>query len=270
MEKVRKIPTWHYHCFLDEAGDTTFYGKGKTPILGSAGVSKCFILGMLKFKEPLDDVRKKVLHLQEKISRDRYFAGVCSIAKKKATRGYYLHATDDVPEVRKMMFELIDSLECSFEAVVARKDYLLFERKHNGRNAEFYADLLSHLIGNEFVKHPRINLVIAKRSQSTGHKNLDFGLQKAVARLRQNDPTAPHGQVTFDVQHTLTEPLLNVADYFCWAVQRVFEKGETRFYDYLKDKIELIVDLFGSNAGYQNPANFFSKEKPLTIKNWIK
>ena len=34
-----------YHRFLDEAGDATCYGKGKINIVGSEGVSNCFILG---------------------------------------------------------------------------------------------------------------------------------------------------------------------------------------------------------------------------------
>lgn len=33
----------HNHRFLDEAGDTAFYGKGKTSILGTAGVSNCLL-----------------------------------------------------------------------------------------------------------------------------------------------------------------------------------------------------------------------------------
>ncbi len=45
---AKKRPKEFYHRFLDEAGDTTFFGKGKIPIVGSAGVSKAFILGMVK------------------------------------------------------------------------------------------------------------------------------------------------------------------------------------------------------------------------------
>jgi hypothetical protein len=40
------------HRFLDEAGDTAFYGRGKKIIIGTEGVSKCFIIGMVKFREP--------------------------------------------------------------------------------------------------------------------------------------------------------------------------------------------------------------------------
>ncbi len=40
-----------YHRFLDESGDTTFYGKKKRVIVGENGVSKSFILGMVKLKQ---------------------------------------------------------------------------------------------------------------------------------------------------------------------------------------------------------------------------
>jgi hypothetical protein len=109
-----------FHRFLDEAGDTTFYGKGKGHILGTEGVSKCFMLGMLKINEPLDSVRNKILDLQAKIASDPYFEGIPSIEKKKSKSGYYLHAKDDIPEVRKLMYDLIKSIDCSFECVVAR------------------------------------------------------------------------------------------------------------------------------------------------------
>jgi len=77
---------------------------------------------MLKINEPLDEVRKKVVDLQQTIAGDSYFHGVPSIEKKKATCGYFLHAKDDLPEVKKMAFELIKGIDCSFEAVVGRKN----------------------------------------------------------------------------------------------------------------------------------------------------
>lgn len=58
--KVVHTGSFIHHRFLDEAGDTTFYGKGKISVIGNQGSSHCFILGMLKINEPLDTVRKKV------------------------------------------------------------------------------------------------------------------------------------------------------------------------------------------------------------------
>jgi len=46
-----------------------------------------------------------------------------------------------------------------------------------------------------------------------------------------------HGEASINVTQPLQEPLLNVADYFCRAVQNVFEKGETRFYNFLQTTV---------------------------------
>lgn len=267
LSQTEKTPAYQYHRFLDEAGDTTFYGKGKTPIIGSDGVSKCFILGMLKIKEPLHDVRQKVVELQNAIVNDPWFNEVPSIAKKKSKMGYYLHAKDDVPEVRKMAFELINSINCSFEAMVARKIYALYERKHNGKEAEFYADMLAHLLKNKFNKYDNLVLNIAHRSRCTTHANLQKGLEKSLERSIKKNPSKQNScKVVFNVQSPTTEPLLNISDYFCWAIQRVFERGEMRYYDFIADKISVVLDLYDVE-NFDKGGNYYGKKKKLTESN---
>lgn len=92
-----KLPAHHYHRFLDEAGDTTFYGKGKVPLLGAEGVSKYFILGILTINEPIDTVRKKVIELQNNIAFDEYLIDVPSIKKRKTIT--------DISYMPKMMYQ---------------------------------------------------------------------------------------------------------------------------------------------------------------------
>jgi len=267
--ETEKEPTFKYHRFLDEAGDTTFYGKGRIPIVNTNGVSNCFILGMLKIKEPLEEVRKKVLELQHIVSIDPWFATVPSILKKKAKTGYFLHAKDDVPEVRKMAFELIQSIDCSFECIVARKLYDLYERKHNGKEAEFYADLLSHLLKNKLNKYDNLVLNIAQRSRCTTHTNLQNGLDKALERSRKKHPKKKNGcRVVFNVQNPTTEPLLNVSDYFCWSIQPVFERGETRYYDFISDKISMVLDLYDFE-NFERGRNYYGKKRNLTKDNQL-
>jgi hypothetical protein len=50
-------------------------------------------------------------------------------------------------------------------------------------------------------------------------KKPDFAVHNPKSRLNHN--------VVFNVQNQTSEPLLNITDYFCWSVQRVFERGET-------------------------------------------
>ncbi|MFN0278504.1 MAG: DUF3800 domain-containing protein [Pyrinomonadaceae bacterium] len=255
------------HRFLDEAGDTTFYGKGKVPIIGSNGVSNCFILGMVKFREPLADVRTRILEARNEIVTSNYFKGVPSVLKRMDGGGFYFHATDDLPEVRKEFFDVILGFDCSFEAVVGRKAVSLYEKKHNGNESEFYADLLSHLLKNKFSGDEKLVLTIAQRGKTTRNSVLEMAKQKAEARFAATRPEkATSTNIEFNVQNHRTEPLLDAADYFCWTIQRIYERGETRFYDYLFDKISLVIDLYDSEK-YKGNKNYYKKGNPLTAEN---
>jgi len=101
----------------------------------------------------------------------------------------------------------------------------------------------------------------------TRNSNLQAGLDKAISRSRTKNSARPvTTRVVFNVQNHYAEPLLNVADYFCWAVQRVFERGEMRYYNYLRSKISLVVDLY-DEANYANSGNYYTPRKPLQETN---
>ena len=75
-------------------------------------------------------------------------------------------------------------------------------------------------------------------------------------------------QVVFNIQNHRSEPLLNVADYLCWAVQRVFQKGECRLYDFVRDRVSFVADLYD----FENTAsggNRYGRDNPLTERNKI-
>jgi hypothetical protein len=262
-----------YHRFIDEAGDTTFYLTGKKPGLNTNGVSSVFILGMVKISEPLEQVRRKISMLQMSIANDPFY-DVPSVRKKKMKNGYYLHATDDLPEIRKVFFDLIKTIDCSFEAVVGRKSIERFVTRHKEKEEYFYADLLSHLLKNKFTKHHKLVLNISERGKSTKHNNLDLALQKAKQKfLAKNTIQSLKTNVEFQVKTPTVEPLLNLADYLCWSVQRVFEKGEIRYYNLIREKISLVIDLYdqekiNSQEGkWRN--HYDNKNNPLTEKNKI-
>lgn len=46
----------------------------------------------------------------------------------------------------------------------------------------------------------------------------------------------------------VADPCLQVADYCAWAVQRKWEKGETRWYEKIEDKIETQFDLWRTGS----------------------
>ena len=76
-------------------------------------------------------------------------------------------------------------------------------------------------------------------------------------------------KVVFNVNYPTKDPLLNLADYFCWTIQRVFERGEIRYYNFLKDQIKLVIDLYETEK-YGNWKNYYdNKKNPLTTGNKI-
>ncbi|MBX3257979.1 MAG: hypothetical protein KF862_27860 [Chitinophagaceae bacterium] len=103
-------------------------------------------------------------------------------------------------------------------------------------------------------KGQRLVLNIAEKGTSTKNNNLDLALEKAKERfagkltrksINESEDFASvnvykRGDIktgiVFNVTKPVQEPLLNIADYLCWTIQRVFEKGETRYYDYMMEK----------------------------------
>ncbi len=257
-----------FHRFLDEAGDTTFFGKGKVPFVGKVeGVSLSFILGMVKFKEPLLPIREKIIELQKEIEKDDYLKDVPSIRKNTDKSGFYFHAKDDVPEVREKFFKFIKSIDFSFEAVVGRKIYEIFANKHNSNESEFYADLLSHLIKNKFEIGGKLILNVSQRGKSTKNTNLMKAIETAQKRFKKTKPEKDFiTDIVFNVQYPTTEPLLTIPDYLCWTVQRVIERGDLRYYNFLESKISLIIDLYDSSK-YEGNKHYYNHQNKLTEEN---
>ena len=273
------------HRFLDEAGDTTFYGKKRRNIIGTEGVSNCFILGMVSFHQPLEILRQQITALQEQVAGDAFFQ-VPSVQKKIANGGYFFHAKDDLPEIKKLFLDYILRLDFSFEAIAARKSVERFATKHKDKEEYFYADVLSHLLKNKLHSGEKLVLNIGEKGTSTKNNNLALALEKAKQRyainqtadnLRRAQPgeaidlvSRHHVQanIVFNETRPLREPLLNVTDYLCWVVQRVLERGEVRYYNYMLEKIGLVVDLYDTEK-YEGYRNYYTKENPLTAENKI-
>jgi hypothetical protein len=111
--------------------------------------------------------------------------------------------------------------------------------------------------------------LIQAAKSATRAKVLEEARCKAVGRAgKQWGAQALRCELVFNVQTPLREPLLTVPDYLGWAVQRVFEKGQTRFYDYLREKILRVVDLYGSEKP-SGDRNYYDQHHPLTAQNKI-
>ena len=107
------------HRFLDEAGDTTFYGKGRIPIIGEAGVSHSFSIGMVKFKGDLEAVRASIREMQQAVVADEYLKAIPSVAKKGAGKGFYFQMEGFENGRIQTAARAVGLMQAAYEAAVA-------------------------------------------------------------------------------------------------------------------------------------------------------
>lgn len=50
------------------------------------------------------------------------------------------------------------------------------------------------------------------------------------------------------------------------AVQRVFERGEIRYYDFVKERVSTVLDLYDVD-NYKGFQNYYGPKHPLTSAN---
>ena len=59
------------------------------------------------------------------------------------------------------------------------------------------------------------------------------------------------------------EPCLQVVDYINWAVYRAFVRNEMRFFETIREKVGLLVDLFDAE---KYPKNFYDNRDPFDVQ----
>lgn len=259
-----------HHRFIDEAGDMTFYSgrrSNRTPAMGSNGVSRCFMIGFVHVKQDLNETRRTIEAFSADINSDPFFSHFPSVQTRidKGWKGYYPHASKDPAELRYEFLKLMNSLEFSAQIVVGRKIPAIYEKKHELQERNFYADLMSHLLKYTGQTDPLI-LDVVERGSSTSNMNLQRAVDFAKSRRKNNSSKPLTNTFKFNVQPYDHEPLLALADYSLWTVQRAYEKQDIKFYELICPKISLIMDVY-DHKRYDKSKNYYTpKYNPLTIE----
>ncbi len=249
------------HYFVDEAGDMTLFDKRGDIIVGNEGVSRCLMVGMVDIPDP-NLVHEKLEELRRDLMSDPYFNSAPSMQPERKKTALLFHAKDDLPEVRYRVIDLLPSFEARAIAAIRRKISLAEEyqprRKFFGKafnpNVVYnrvYDDLVARIFRDKLHTADEINIVFARRGKSKRHEALRGALDKARYGFE-----AKYGKRTFPPTNiSSTYPSrsagLQVVDYYLWALQRMYERGEERFYRALEPQYRLIMDLDDKrNNGY--------------------
>lgn len=254
--------------FVDEAGDPTLFGSRGKVMLGSEGCSRYFMLGVVDVANP-QALGAALESLRQSLLADPYFHGVPSMQPERRKTALAFHAKDDVAEVRREVFRALMQHELKFFAVVRDKQRVLaYVQQRNHMDAayryrpnELYDSLVARLFKDRLHLSPEVEVCFAARGSSDRSAALTQALHRARQRFEAKWGTSVAAQLSVRESSPARVPALQVVDYFLWALQRHFERGESRFLELVWPKVGLVhaVDETAS-APY---GVYYTKKRPL-------
>ena len=245
------------YFFVDESGDPYFYNRYGDFIVGKEGCSKILILGFIRTEKP-EVIRQTIINLREEIKKDEYLKSIPSIKKSIVA----FHATDDCPEVREKVYKAIIKLPFKAEFVVGRKIESIFTKRHKRKPNLFYDDLITKLFQNQLHKAKKNIIYFSVRGNRVRQGPFEDAIRKAVFTFENKHNIKIDSEVKIFPQRPEGEPCLQVIDYMNWAIQRAFIKKEMRYYNFVKDKISLIFDIYDFK---KYPKNYYHKRNPFDV-----
>lgn len=112
------------HYFIDESGDTKIFDSRGRVVIGTPGVSRFFTMGLLA----VADHEKLALDLHtlrmDLLDAPR-FKGVPSFRPEARKTALMFHAKDDLPEVRREVFKVLNAHDLKFFATIRDKHHVL-------------------------------------------------------------------------------------------------------------------------------------------------
>jgi hypothetical protein len=260
------------HYFVDEAGDGTLFDRKGRVIAGQEGCSSHFILGVLDVTDPVG-LSRKIWDLHRQVLADPFYDGIESFKLERGKTALLFHAKDDIPEVRERVFRLIAAEEVRFFAVVRDKRGLAADvRNKNEQSAAYryhpnrlYDEMVTRLFKNLLHKDAGYQVCFARR----GSKDRTDALKRALERARENfrrkwniTGTAP---IEVSASQSADHPCLQAADYFLWALQRVYTKGDDRYLRFLWPRVSLVQDVDDRRTSQYGV--YYRGENPLTAES---
>ncbi len=273
LRETTRSPT---HYYVDEAGDLTLFNRRKQTVVGTEGVSHCFIVGMAELPEPAG-AHRKLEELRSSLIGDPYFSSAPSMSRSARKTTIAFHAKDDLPEVRREVFRLLPGLGAKVLIVVRRKSVLACEAQEILRQTGnklspdvIYDEMVSRLFRDKLHKAAECRIVFARRGKSERSAALSAAIERAKRNFQAKWSKEADKPAKIRSAYPSESAGLQLVDYYLWAVQRCFERGEDRFFQSVASQYRLIMDLDDTRrkryGEWYSDANLFDLKKmwPVT------
>ena len=199
------------HIFSDEAGDFAFTRNPRA--------SRFFMVCTVAL--PDCNIGNDLLALR----RDMVWRGL-NVREE-------FHATEDKNDVREEVYRLIAASDIRVDATLLDKP----KAQPHIRSAEdrFYTDAWFYHFKHVGPRILRGHTEVSVTAAALGTKKGQAAFTEAVNNVLQQT-IAKQQWATF-FPRSIADPCLQIADYCAWAIQRKWERGDSRWYDMIGDKV---------------------------------
>ena len=248
---------------------TLFDKRGKV-IVGRAGVSKVFMVGVAYLPQP-ELAREYMDGLRADLLADPYFKGIPSIQPEARKTATCFHACKDVREVRYQVFKLLPQIKAEVFVSIRRKAMMaerILTSKTTYTNSRIddivYDDLVKRLFRDRLHLADENRIVFARKGKNARSQALGQAITRAKANF-EKAYARPSNRPTRIISAFPREFVgLQVVDYYLWALQRLYERSEDRFFNLLSDNYKLTMDL--DDRTTKDYGEWYSASNPLSLE----
>lgn len=248
--KKKKIHTKNIWIFFDESGKPEVFSAKGLNLIDTGQASKYLILSAIRTKDQLK-LQQQVTDFKLQLLKDESL-------KKYFTSSYSLdnfHASNDYPEIRKMFYEFITTLNIKIDVLVVDKRMCYPSLQANpGRLYGFMAGQLLKDISHK----AKSTEIVFSRKDSKYKLRQELEIEVERVRLNHiNNHERINGDFTLSYHHNphYTHGGLQIADYISYAVFRLFEQGKDDLYRLVEKKIWRVRDICNKK--------YFTRRNPL-------
>lgn len=256
------------HFFVDEAGDPALFDAKGRILVGQDGCSKYFIVGKLDVADPAA-LQAELDALRAQLLADPYFKRIPSMQLMDRKTAVAFHAKDDVAEVRREVFRVLLNHDLRFYAAVRSKSALLdyvkqrnqLEAAYRYKGDELYDALVEEVFRRYHPFADELRIVFSKRGNKIRTQAFHTAIERAEARFEREYGSRRSDSIDIVASIPKEHAGLQAVDYFLWALQRHYERGESRYAELIWTKVVEIDDMDAIAEGRKGVV--YNKKRPL-------
>lgn len=259
------------HYFVDESGDGVLFDRRSRPLVLAEGWPQYFMVGLLDVADP-EALQQDMDNLRRRLLADPYFSGVPSMKPEAGKTALAFHAKDDVSEVRREVYSLLLRHDLRFTAVVKRMRVVLnyvtnrnqSDPKYRYHPDELYDLTVRRLFQQRLHAHDAYDIWFARRNKSDRTRILAETLIAVRDRFCEKNKLPAQSRIDVRSAYLADNAGLQAVDYFLWALQRAYERGEDRFARLVWEKIALVQDV--DDTREKPYGRYYTEKRPLTVE----